>query len=613
MTVELSVIENLGLKMYVTIPPVIAEMIANSWDADAHNMEIELPIGPIDERSEIVIEDNGLGMSYDDISSKFLRIGRKRREEGGDTSPNGRRLIGRKGIGKLAPFGVAKIVEVETCQNHVANSLIMDIDRMLEAGRMRCNYFPQAKKVNEAVGKEHGTRIVLKSLNRRTSIDIDAYRRTIARRFSIIGRDFEVKVNRTIISPEDWLKPEDMQYVWRYQSEPVSPEHPDWVINGWVGTARFPLPEEQRGVIIMARGKLVQDTPFYFGVAIGEKYSYAYITGILHAEFLDAEEDLVATHRGSVVWESTAGTLLTDWGKRKLLEISRLWQENRRKERESVIREDLEFKSWLQTLPAGEAKIADKVIKALTTDEHLTDERRKELARFMRNSFEQQVFQEMVAALPDNPEDASLIEVFEEWGIIEAREILRIVRGRMATIRQFVKFVKEDAKEKPTIHNFFRQWPWLIDPTWTQWSDEVYFSQILRENYPDDSLEEADRRIDFVCIGAGDTVHVVELKRPSHKIDAKDLEQLLAYVGFVRDRLGNAPERNYRDASGYIIGGGVSNDSLTKEKIKALYGVRMYVRRYDDLIVIAQRLHDDFDKKLQEFEKIKEAESKKQG
>jgi len=39
----------------------------------------------------------------------------------------------------------------------------------------------------------------------------------------------------------------------------------------------------------------------------------------------------------------------------------------------------------------------------------------------------------------------------------------------------------------------------------------------------------------------------------------------------------------------------------------------MYVRRYDGLIVIAQRLHDDFDKKLQEFEKIKEAESKKQG
>ena len=28
MTVDLSVIENLGLKMYVTIPPVISELIA---------------------------------------------------------------------------------------------------------------------------------------------------------------------------------------------------------------------------------------------------------------------------------------------------------------------------------------------------------------------------------------------------------------------------------------------------------------------------------------------------------------------------------------------------------------------------------------------------------
>jgi hypothetical protein len=129
---------------------------------------------------------------------------------------------------------------------------------------------------------------------------------------------------------------------------------------------------------------------------------------------------------------------------------------------------------------------------------------------------------------------------------------------------------------------------------------------LLREHFPDDKLKEANRRIDFVCIGAGDTIHIVELKRPSHKIDANDLEQLLAYVAFVKDRRGNSPERHYSDASGYIIGGAISGDSLTTEKIKALYNSRMYVRRYDDLIVIAQRLHADFDKKLQEFRRKKE-------
>lgn len=606
MTVELSVIENLGLKMYVTIPPVLSEIIANCYDADASLVEIQLPSGLIGADSEIIIEDDGIGMSYDDIANKFLRVGRKRREEEEEKHLKEEKVIGRKGIGKLAPFGVARIVQIETCQNHIANSFRMNIERILNAAKNRQDYRPEPIKIDERVEKEKGTKITLKVLNRSSPIDVDAYRRRIARRFSIIDRDFVVRVNGANITPEDWLKKENMQYSWSYDETSIDSEHrPDWKIDGWIGTSLEPLPEEERGVIIMARGKLIQDTPFYFQVAVGEKHSYAYITGILHAEFLDEEEDFVATHRASVVWESLPGLALIEWGQRELRKISGEWQENRRQEREKVIREDPGFKIWLEDLPKAEAKIANKVIAAITSDEHLDNERRKELAKFMKDSFEQQVFQEMVAALPDNPQDASLIEVFREWGFIEAKEILRVVKGRMDTIEQFIKHVKEDAREIPTIHNFFREWPWLLDPSWTQWNDEVYFSQLLREHFPDDTLDEPDRRIDFVCIGAGDTVHVVELKRPSHKIDADDLEQLLKYVAFVRGRLGNVPERGYRDASGYIIGGEVANDDLTREKIRALYNSRMYVRKYDDLIAITQRLHEDFRRKLEEFERIR--------
>lgn len=604
MKVELSVIENLGLKMYVTIPPVISEIIANSWDANAHLTEIQLPTGAIDENSEIVIEDDGVGMSFEEISSKFLRIGRKRREEEGRDTINGRKLMGRKGIGKLAPFGIAKKVEVETCQGHVVNSFVMDINKIMEAAKNKRAYFPEPKKINEKVEKEHGTKIVLESLNRTSPINVDSYRLPIAKRFSIIGADFSVKLNGKRITPEDWLKKEDMQYVWPFENQQIS-ENSEWTVNGWIGTSFFPLLEEERGVIIMARGKLAQDIPFYFGVAVGEKHSYAYITGILHAEFLDAEEDYIATHRSSVVWESPPGSALLEWGKSQLKEISKQWQERRRTEREKVIREDPEFKDWLSSMPGAESKVADKVIKAITADEHLSDDRRKELSRFMKDSFEQQVFKDMVAVLPENPEDARLIEIFEEWGFIEAKEILRIVQGRMTTIRQFIKFVKEDARENPTIHNFFREWPWLLDPTWTQWSDEVYFSQLLREKFPQEDLDQKDRRIDFVCLGAGDTVHVVELKRPSHKVNAEDLEQLLSYVAFVKERIGNVPGRSYRDAAGYIVCGDVSTDSLTQTKKTVLEVSRMYVKKYDDLIVVAQKLHDDFSRKIEEFERKK--------
>ena len=79
MTFSPNTIEHLGIRMYSTLPPVLAELIANSYDADASLVEISL----IDdqENKEIVISDNGHGMSFNDINDKFLCIGRNRRDD----------------------------------------------------------------------------------------------------------------------------------------------------------------------------------------------------------------------------------------------------------------------------------------------------------------------------------------------------------------------------------------------------------------------------------------------------------------------------------------------------------------------------------------------------
>ena len=70
-------IEHLGVKMYSNIPNAIAELVANSYDAEAENVQIEL----FDDGQEksIRIVDDGVGMDFEDVNNKFLRIGRKRR------------------------------------------------------------------------------------------------------------------------------------------------------------------------------------------------------------------------------------------------------------------------------------------------------------------------------------------------------------------------------------------------------------------------------------------------------------------------------------------------------------------------------------------------------
>ena len=127
MKVELTVIDNLGIKMYVSLPKIISEIVSNSWDADARKVDVDLPSWPINEMSEIVISDNGCGMSFDDLNKRYLRIGRLRREEEGtDTTPIfHRKVMGRKGMGHLAVFGVAKVVEIETVKDSMLTSFKM--------------------------------------------------------------------------------------------------------------------------------------------------------------------------------------------------------------------------------------------------------------------------------------------------------------------------------------------------------------------------------------------------------------------------------------------------------------------------------------------------------
>ena len=96
MTISLNALEHLGINLYSNIPAVLSEIVANAWDADANNVTIT-----VDKASEtITIEDDGIGMNRDSVIDRFLTVGFKRREVLGETTPSGRKPMGRKGIGK---------------------------------------------------------------------------------------------------------------------------------------------------------------------------------------------------------------------------------------------------------------------------------------------------------------------------------------------------------------------------------------------------------------------------------------------------------------------------------------------------------------------------------
>ena len=188
MTVDLNVLEHLGINLYSNIAAVLTEAVANAWDADAENVIIR--VDPA-KQEWIEIVDDGIGMSVGDLNGKYLRVGYRRRDEGdehGRMTAKQRPVMGRKGLGKLSLFSIANEIEVQSVRDgQQATGFTMRVDGIKKAVEAKMTYNPvplAAKDVTVA----RGTRIVLREIKRqRLGTGVDALRKRLARRFSVIG------------------------------------------------------------------------------------------------------------------------------------------------------------------------------------------------------------------------------------------------------------------------------------------------------------------------------------------------------------------------------------------------------------------------------------------
>ncbi|MCL1794065.1 MAG: ATP-binding protein [Oscillospiraceae bacterium] len=254
MSINLNVLNHLGLNLYSNIPAVLSEIVANSWDADADNVKIKI------ENNEIRISDDGSGMTLEDINDKFLTIGYPKRECGEiKTLKYSRPVMGRKGIGKLSMFSIAKNIQIITRKNDIINGFEMDVNEIINTIKDKNeNYHPKEIIVEEDKLSSNGTKIILKNLKKGISkMTSDYIKKRIARRFSIIGNEynFSVFVDKKEISIEDRDYFSRLNYIWYYgdkskkycdyaskqqhseiRENEITLENKKYLISGWIGT-----------------------------------------------------------------------------------------------------------------------------------------------------------------------------------------------------------------------------------------------------------------------------------------------------------------------------------------------------------------------------------------
>ena len=383
MSFDPQTIEHLGVKMYSQLPNAIAELIANSYDAESP--EVHIILTDNEKEKSIAVVDKGVGMTFDEINDRFLRIGRKRRDSDNGLSPNGlRKVTGRKGLGKLAFFGIGDTIQIITRKNGNCVNFTMKWNEIIHSKTP--DYEPEYL-VQACDPKEHGTTIVLTDLKRKTAFDAEGLANSLARLFDLFDDNFVADITLNggapiFIDKSLRYKNIDAQFNWKIPAFVENKKHyiHRMHISGELMATEKPLKPGFRGITLYAHGRMV-NTPEFFGVGESSHF-YSYLIGWLDVDFVDEQEDdIISTDRQSLSWDLPITSELRNNLKQLLSTIERDWRGKRKMEREKRITEktNVDVERWYPTLAPDIQKGVKKIVNSVVENSELEEEKQSEV------------------------------------------------------------------------------------------------------------------------------------------------------------------------------------------------------------------------------------------
>lgn len=620
-----ALVEQLGAQMYPSATSTVAELISNAWDADALRVWVSMPFGESwAPYSEITVVDDGHGMTRDQAQNQYLVAGRKRRLVDGGNTDGGRLVHGRKGIGKLAAFGTANILDCYTVRDGHTTSFRMGYDDIRQRNPGEDCPLQENQDLEPLVDPDenalsHGTRIRLSDLRLKRTISEDQFVKSMSRRFAVDQTEMEVFINGTR------LERFNMDVEFRFPSAEHKPPNVEIAIgddgwgtetldNGeeirwWIGFTPRPLEAEYlRGISILGRKKMLQ-RPFMFERAggVSGQIGQEYIVGEVEANWLDRgtdiDEDLIQTNRDQLQVEDDRLDGLMEWGRRRIRWALERRLELRRKKAEKEM-ESPDIQDLLTDFTPSERRILMEIAsKAAGIGQPDGDE----IRTFMRevvNAQRDRAVRELIERVKFEDEgfQTTFWGLVREFSLIDARKNLSIIEARLNTIERLDQAIEAGATEVPEIHNIIKKYPWLLDPRWSLMGDEVD-PNTLGEQYTPTVDGETQDQIDFLFAlqptapANPDELLVVEIKRGRksngtvHRVSEPEVNKFHGYVRGVQDHLADTRTTPPR-VSGLMIADRYSERATRiKRSFEELQTVKLEFKTWRDVIDNTRRLH----------------------
>ena len=637
MTIDLNILDHLGINLYSNIAAVLTEVVANAWDADAHNVDIDLN----ERQDEIIITDDGIGMDVADMNNKYLHVGYRRRIQDAETGTKtalGRPVMGRKGLGKLSLFSIADTVEIYSNKSGNKAGCIIKVEDIHRAVEDNIEYNPIPIPEKE-IDLERGTKIVLKDLKRqRLGVGMTALKKRLARRFSIIGEryDFKVYINGDPVTSADRGDLPKVQFLWEFENTEIEESdirhvlekttlpsrkeswNDEWKVTGWIGTAKRPkdLDSEDagnlNGIVVFSRGRLFHEN-ILEKLNDGRLYT-KYITGQIEADFLDLDDepDIATSDRQRIQEDDPRYRELIGFLRESLNSVEGQWNDWRKEyEVRNAVEHSPALAEWLGNMEEGFRESAEQMIAKLGAIPLDKEEDRKVLLKHGILAFERMKLRgstEEFSKSIDNIED--LLKILADRDTLEASLYRDIVKSRLDAIKEFQGLVDDNEVEK-ALQKYLFDHMWLLDPSWERATgSELMETRLLEEGVIVEDLSEKEKlgRVDIKYKTVAGKHIIVELKRAERKMKLLELqEQGQLYVDKLKKILYSQGVNNPNIEVVFVIGKPIDEEKDNVERLKASMeaispGSRIV--HYDTLIHGAEQAYFDYLQKTKEMDKL---------
>lgn len=163
-TVDSALLRELGERLVGKPYIALAELVKNSYDADAKKVVIEIG------EDSITVEDNGHGMTFEEFRDRWMRVGSVHKVAERRSRDLGRPLTGSKGIGRLATQFLATKLSMSSIPNAKTPkelTVLVDWASAVTAGdltRASALYGQDPPTTTFVDGCPHGTKVTLDGL-----------------------------------------------------------------------------------------------------------------------------------------------------------------------------------------------------------------------------------------------------------------------------------------------------------------------------------------------------------------------------------------------------------------------------------------------------------------